>query len=178
MAQFTTQARPYAKAAFEVAHEAGNLQGWSDMLRLLGAVVSHDSVARYLASPSLSAEQQARAVIDVCGDELNDQAQNFIRLLADNKRLPLLPEVSRLFEELKAGQEKTIEVEVVSAYELTDSLEAKLVESLKKRLQREVTLNTRVDRRLIGGLVIHAGDLVIDGSVRGRLHKLAEAMNS
>lgn len=178
MAQYTTQARPYAKATFELALEAGRLQDWSNMLRLLAAVVSHPSVTSYLASPSLSAEQKAKAVIDVCGEALDEQAGNFVSLLADNKRLSLLSEISRLFEELKASQERTIEVDVVSAYELSDSVEAKLAESLKKRLQREVKLNTRVDKQLIGGLVIHAGDLVIDGSLRGRLNKLADAMNS
>lgn len=178
MSQLTTLARPYAKAAFEVALSGDSLSNWSAMLGLLGAVARHETVVRYLSSPSLSAQQQAGAVIELCGDELNAQAQNFLNLLAENKRLLLLPEIHRLFEELKASQEKTIDVDVTTAFALTDSAREKLAQSLKTRLQREVNINSHIDKRLIGGLVVRAGDLVIDGSIRGRLNKLAEAMNS
>lgn len=178
MSQLTTLARPYAKAAFEVALSGKSLSSWSAMLDLLGAVARHETVARYLSSPSLSAQQQAATIIELCGDELNVQAQNFLNLLAENKRLLLLPEIHRLFEELKASQEKTIDVEVTTAFALSGSAQENLAQSLKIRLQREVNINTHIDKRLIGGLVVRAGDLVIDGSVRGRLNKLAEAMNS
>lgn len=178
MSQFTTQARPYAKAAFEVALSADNLAGWSQMLSVLGAVVRHETVERFLASPSLSAEQQAQAVIDVCGDALSEQGQNFVKLLAENKRLALLPEVSVLFEALKANQERSIDVDVVTAFEMTDSVQEKLTQALKQRLQREVNISASVDKSLIGGMVVHAGDLVIDGSIRGRLNKLAETMKA
>ena len=178
MAQFTTLARPYAKAAFEVALFEDKLQSWSDMLRQVTSVTLTEQVSAYLSSPSISGEEQAQTVIDICGDEISVSVQNFIHILSENKRLPLLVDIVELFEELKAEQEKSIDVEVVSAYSLNDSAEQKLAEALKKRLQRDVKLNTRVDRSLIGGLVVHAGDLVIDGSVRGKLNKLAETMKA
>lgn len=178
MAELTTLARPYAKAAFEVAMAGNDLQTWSDMLGKVAAVVDTDKVASALASPSLTGEQQAQIVIDICGDEMNEKTQNFIRILSENKRLALLSEIVGLFEVLKANQEKTVEVGVSTAFPLEDAVQQKLAASLRSRLQREVNIHSEVDKSLIGGVVIRAGDLVIDGSIRGRLSKLAEAMNS
>src|SRR5690606_8374769 len=138
MSQLTTLSRPYARAAFEVANAAGALPQWSRMLRILSTVVSQAEVARYLAAPTVSTDQKAQQIVELCGDELDTQGRNFVKVVADNKRLPLLPEISRLFEEMKAAQERTLEVDVVSAYALTDSAEAKLADALRNRLQREV----------------------------------------
>ena len=120
----------------------------------------------------------AATVVEVCGDTLLNEGRNFIGVLASNKRLPLLPEISSLFEQYKANQEKTINVDVISAFELSGDTEQSLAEVLSKKLEREVKVDSSVDPSLIGGVLIRAGDLVIDGSVRGRLNKLAEAMNS
>jgi F-type H+-transporting ATPase subunit delta len=117
-------------------------------------------------------------LIDLCGESLDKSGQNFVRVLANNKRLSLLPEVFKLFEELKAEREKTIEVEVISAFSMDAQAQQKLSVALKNRLKREIKLNTRVDKFLIGGIVVRAGDLVIDGSIRGKLNKLAETMNA
>jgi len=103
---------------------------------------------------------------------------SFITILAENKRLSLMPEIVELFDALKAIQEKRVDVEVISAYALDEAAENKLKEALKKRLQREVSLSSRVDQSLLGGLILRTDDMVIDGSLRGRLNKLAEAMNS
>lgn len=178
MSQLTTYARPYAKAAFKTAADSGSLQTWSDGLVLLSAVMQQEKVATYLSTPSLTAEQQATTLLDLCGDEIDSKLHNFVRLLADNGRLALLPEVTVLFEALKADSEKTVEVEVVSAQALETEAEQRLVESLKNRLQREVKLSSSVDASLIGGMIVRAGDLVIDGSVRGKLKKLTETMNA
>lgn len=178
MAELTTLARPYARAAFEAALEAGKLQEWSDMLSKVAAVVSNDRVAAALSRPSLTDQQQAGIVLDLLDGELNREVGNFIRTLAENKRLALIPEIHELFERHKANQEKTVEVEVLSAYPLAGESQQKLTQSLKGYLQREVSIRSEVDKSLIGGVVIRAGDLVIDGSVRGKLNKLAEAMNS
>lgn len=178
MAELTTLARPYAKAAFEVALFADNLQTWSQMLNLVAAVVSNEDVTEILSSPSLTGKQQADIVTGLCGDEINAEVQNFIALLAENKRLELLTEIVTLFESLKDNQEKTIEVDVLTAFPLADSTEKSIVEALKNRLQRDVSLRSEVDKSLLGGMIIRAGDLVIDGSVRGKLSKLAEAMKS
>jgi F-type H+-transporting ATPase subunit delta len=178
MAELTTLARPYAKAAFEVAVHGGDLQTWSDMLGLLAKVVSNRTVSRALASPSLTSEQQAQVLIDLCGDEINTTGQNFIKVLSENKRLTLLPEIVELFDKLKAEQERTIDVEISTAFPLASDLEKKLAQSIKAKLNRDVKIHSEINKDLIGGIVIRAGDLVIDDSVRSKLHRLAEAMGS
>lgn len=178
MAELSTLARPYARAAFEYAREKGALVAWSEQLLLAAAVTATDTVAQVLSNPSLTAQQQAKTLTDVCGDSLNAEGANFIGLLADNKRLPLLPEISALFEQYKANQEKTVEVTVYSAFEVAPDTQQTLAQVLKTKLEREVNVDTEVDAELLGGVLIRAGDLVIDGSVRGRLNKLSEAMNS
>ncbi|GAB3109856.1 F0F1 ATP synthase subunit delta [Aestuariicella hydrocarbonica] len=178
MAELTTLARPYAKAAFESADAAGQLQKWSDMLTLAAAVAQQDGMIKALVSPALTSEQKAKAFADVCGDELNEGAVNLISVLAENKRLTLLPEIQQLFEQHKAQREQSVDVEVSTAFELSGELQDKLAKALSAKLDREVNLSTVVDKSLLGGALVRAGDTVIDGSVRGRLAKLAEAMNS
>lgn len=178
MSQFTTLARPYAKAAFKTAEEGASLQVWSVGLGLLAALMQHKKVAGYMSNPAHNGQQLAAVLIDLCGSELDAKVQNFVRLLASNKRLALLPEISSLFEALKAERERTVEVAVVSAFPLDAAAEAKLAASLKNRLNREVKLSSSVDKTLIGGMVVRAGDFVIDSSVRGKLKKLTETMNA
>lgn len=178
MAELITLARPYAKAAFEVALADGALDKWSSMISVSAAIGSEAGVSDVLASPSLTSKQIADAFIGVCGDELDAKGQNFMRLLSENKRLILLPEISLLFENLKANQEKSVDVEITTAFEISSEISAKLAQALKDRLQRDINLATSVDQSLIGGAIIRAGDNVIDSSVRGKLSKLAESMNS
>jgi F-type H+-transporting ATPase subunit delta len=178
MAELTTLARPYAKAVFAEAQEKNALDAWSDDLALLAAYAANDEMATLLVHPSLTAEQQAQALIDVCGDKLNDTAKNLVAVLAENKRLTLLPEITALYEELKAEMENTVDVLVTSARPLTKAQENKLSKALKAKLQSEVRMSSEVDESLIGGVIIRAGDLVIDGSLTAKLSKLAEAMKS
>ncbi|MBM89834.1 MAG: F0F1 ATP synthase subunit delta [Gammaproteobacteria bacterium] len=178
MAETTTLARPYAKAAFEVAKQDNALDQWSKELALASAVAQQPSVSNVLRDPSLSAQQIASAFIDVCRDGLNEKGQNLIRLLAENKRLVLLPEVSALYEILKADQEKSVDVEITAAFKISSEVSQKLANALRSRLEREINLVTKVDQSLIGGAVIRAGDMVIDSSVFGKLTKLAESMKS
>jgi F-type H+-transporting ATPase subunit delta len=178
MAEISTLARPYAKAAFQVALQDSSLDAWSKMLSMSAAITIHEKVGVLLTDPSLSAEQLAATFIELCGDELNDKGRNFVNLLAENKRLLLLSAISEQFDALKANQEKILNVEVTSAYELSSDTLDKLAKSLKTRLQRDVILNTNVDQSLLGGAVIRTDDTVIDSSVRGKLVKLAESMNS
>lgn len=178
MAELTTLARPYAKAAFEYAQARQQLAAWSAMLGLAAAVAQDDRMQRVLKAPRLTSTEKAAALIEVCGTELDAQAQNFIHVLAENERLALLPEVSQLFALYKAEQERTVDVEVTSAFALSAEQQDKLAKVLSARLSREVRLHAAEDPALIGGVVIRAGDLVIDGSVRGKLAKLAEALKS
>jgi F-type H+-transporting ATPase subunit delta len=178
MAEITTIARPYAKAAFQFALEQKALDQWSTMLAFVAAVTSDAQMRVVLQNPSMTSEQKAEAIISIDAEKLDAQGKNFIFLLAENNRLELLPAISQLFELLKAEQEKTIEVTVTTAYDLVSDEADKLAQSLKARLGREVQISSEMDKSLIGGLVIRAGDMVIDGSVRGKLAKLGESLNS
>ena len=178
MAELSTLARPYARAAFEYALSRGALDSWSTALATAAAVSVEPRVATLLSSPALTAEQQANSIIEVCGGDLEEDQRNFLKVLASNKRLPLMPEIASLFDALKADQERSVDVKVVSAFALEESTRQTLAEVLSKKLEREVNVETEVDEALLGGVLIRAGDLVIDGSVRGRLNKLSEAMNS
>jgi len=178
MAETSTLARPYARAAFEYAAEHATLGQWSQELHTCALVVADPRVAAVLDNPALAEEAQAKTVIDLCGDTLGEPVKNFLQVLAGNKRLALLPEIREQFELFKAEQEKTVEVEVISAFELHDALTERIARSLQERLKREIKVSTSIDRELLGGVLIKAGDTVIDGSVRGRLNKLAEAMHS
>jgi len=178
MAELSTLARPYAKAAFEYANANGALAHWSSMFATLAGVVMQERVGQQLAKPALTAEQQTKLLLDLCGDTLDVAGGNFVRTLAANKRLTLLPAIRELFEQLKAQQERTVDVEITSAFELDAAMQEKLATALKSKLSRDVKVHASVDQSLIGGVLIRAGDTVIDSSVRGRLAKLAEAMNS
>lgn len=178
MAEISTLARPYAKAAFEHAREHSALASWSAELATAAAIAADDAMDAVLDNPSISGDQQAQIVNDLCGEYTGDGVKNFVRILASNKRLTLLPEVRAQFDLLRANLEKTVDVEVVSAFDMDDATSAKLADALGKKLEREVKVSTSTDEALLGGVLIKAGDLVIDGSLRGRLNKLAAAMNS
>ena len=178
MAELTTLARPYAKAAFEHAQAHQQLANWSAMLGLAAAVSLDDTMQRVLKAPRLTSTEKATTFNEVCGDKFDAQAQNFIRVIAENDRLALLPDIFALFELYKAEQEKSIDVDVTSAFALSDEQQDKLAQVLSARLGQEVRLHASEDASLIGGVVIRAGDLVIDGSVRGKIAKLAEALKS
>ena len=178
MAETTTLARPYAKAAFEVASQDNALQNWSDLLSLLSSVARQPAVNSVLRDPSLSSGQIATSFESICSEEIDSKGKNFIRLLAENKHLVLLSEIAELYEALKAERERSLEVEITSAFKISSGIAEKLAVSLKKRLEREINLTTSVDESLVGGEVIRAGDMVIDSSVRGKLTKLVESINS
>ncbi len=176
MAEDRTIARPYAQAAFERAREQGDLRHWSEMLALAAAVVSAPEMQALLGSSRLTRSRLADLVIEVCADGLDAEGRNLIRLLAEYRRLGLLPEIASQYEALRAEAERSIEAEVLSARPLEPAQQERLAAALGKRLGREVRLQVKVDPTLLGGAIVRAGDLVIDGSVRGRLHKLAARM--
>jgi F-type H+-transporting ATPase subunit delta len=178
MAELSTLARPYAKAAFEYARDNSALDDWARQLDTAAAVAADDALVAVLGNPSMTAQQQAATLTEVCGDTLGASMRNYIAILADNKRLGLLGEIAAQFATYKANQEKSVDVEVVSAFSMAEETTGKLAQVLGKKLEREVKVSTSTDESLLGGVLIRAGDLVIDGSVRGRLNKLAEAMNS
>ncbi|HWF99061.1 MAG TPA: F0F1 ATP synthase subunit delta [Steroidobacteraceae bacterium] len=176
MADKSTIARPYAKAAFEEARDHGRLGPWSDALRTAAAVISDARVEALVGNPRVTPEELATLVIEIAGPQLDEEGRNFVRTLADNRRLPLLPEIAALFDELKSEAEGIVEVMVTSAAPLDDSQRRKLAAALEQRLKRSVRLQCATDPALIGGAVLRAGDLVIDGSLRGRLERIAYAL--
>lgn len=178
MAELTTLARPYAKAAFEYAQAHQQLANWSAMLGLAAAVSQDDTMQRVLKAPRLTSTEKATTFVEVCGDKFDAQVRNFLNIISENNRMELLPEIADMFELYKAEQEQSVDVDVTSAFALSDEQQDKLAKVLSARLGREVRLHAAEDASLIGGVVIRAGDLVIDGSVRGKLAKLAEALKS
>ena len=178
MAELTTIARPYAKAAFMFASEANALEQWEKMLAVAAAVTEEPTVRALLSRPELALSRKSEIFADLCGDVLDEHGRNFISLLAQHDRLSVLPLVFQLFHELVAEQEAFVDAQIISAHELDAAEVERIVDALKKRLGREIRATSAVDESLIGGVVIRAGDTVIDGSVRGRLARLTEQLNS
>ena len=176
MSELTTAARPYAKAVFEMAHETGALTNWSAQLAAMSAVVAADGSAALLNHPRITKEQKAEILAEAAGDALDDQGRNLLRVLAENDRFVLLPEIATIFEQLKAEAEGAVEAEITSAQEISDEQQQAIAAALEKRLGREVKLVTKVDPSLMGGAIIRAGDLVIDSSIQGRLQEMKAAL--
>ncbi|MEH6442387.1 MAG: F0F1 ATP synthase subunit delta [Oceanospirillaceae bacterium] len=177
MAELNTVARPYTKAVFEYARDAGTIDSWSSSLKDAALVASDSVMQSILGNPALTSDAKAEAVIFVLED-LDDSGKNFITLLAENKRLALIPEISVQFEQLKANQQSSVEIDVTTAFELDEQQQQKLTQALSAKLGRDVTISSTIDKSILGGVVIRTQDLVIDGSVRARIAKLAEVLNS
>ena len=177
MSEYTTAARPYAKAAFEVAQAESKAAEWSDALQLIDAVVCNESFVAVIDSPTLGASEKGDILVDICADKLSNTQQNFIKALAEHSRLVLMPEIVVLFEALKAEAENTVEATATSAYPLSETQVKSMTDALKKKLGCDVKLTTAVDAALIGGVIIRAGDLVIDGSTQAKIGALTQAVS-
>lgn len=178
MAQLTTLARPYAKAVFDAAKEQNAVDQWDQALAFAGLVAADQEVANILANPGLSEQRKAELFADCFEEPLPDALRNFLLILAENKRLALLPEVATLFSLYRADLERTVKLAVNTAFELSADEQQKLIKALSEKLERKVELETAVDQSLIGGVVVRTGDLVIDASVRGKLARMAKALGS
>ncbi|WP_416306747.1 F0F1 ATP synthase subunit delta [Neptunicella sp. SCSIO 80796] len=177
MSEMTTIARPYAKAAFEYAVEHKAIQSWQEMLSFSAQVAANEQVQQLLTG-SVADDKLADIFVQLCGEQIDQNGQNFIRVLAENKRLTALAEILMLFNQYKAEFEKEVDVDVTSAVELSEQQKQELSVSLEKRLTRKVKLNCSVDPVLIAGVVIKTGDTVIDGSVRSKLNRLTDALQA
>jgi F-type H+-transporting ATPase subunit delta len=173
MAEKSTIARPYAEAVFALAKEQSKFKDWSDILNTAAIVVSNADMKALISNTNVSKDQVASMILDICGKNFSAEGKNLIKLLAENRRLALLEEIAAQYEELRAEEEKTIDAEVVSAFEVSAAQQKQIAEKLKARLGREVSLSCRVDPTLLGGAIIKAGDLVIDGSTKGQIQKLS-----
>lgn len=177
MSDHITQARPYARAAFELAREDSTLDGWSAMLAEAARLTADERVDMLLKDPRRTPKQKGEAFIELLGDLLPERGANFLMVLARQQRLPALASMSTLFETERAAFEQRVSVEIISAFELDEAQKDKLAQALTRRLNREITITTSVDKTLLGGVVIRAGDTVIDGSARGRLARLSSVLN-
>jgi F-type H+-transporting ATPase subunit delta len=176
VADKSTLARPYARAVFELARDSREYEQWSRRLAVAAAAMRNDDVRKLLDDPRRTPVRQVELLLDLCGEPHAPELGNFFRMLADNGRLGVLPEIALAYERLRDEAEGRIVVEVRSAAPLDDTLRESLKAALERRLAREVELANVIDPGLIGGAIIRAGDLVIDGSVHGRLQGLAAAL--
>ncbi|GFN45803.1 F0F1 ATP synthase subunit delta [Candidatus Regiella insecticola] len=177
MFEFTTVARPYAKAAFDFAVEHKTVEYWQDMLTFAARVTYDESIISML-SGALAPETMAKIFIAAYGDQLSEPAQNFIRIMAENNRLLVFPEVLAQFIQLRDSLESTVDVEICSAMPLNDQQKKKIAVVMEKQLSRKVKLNCKIDSSVIAGVIIRAGDMVIDGSVGDRLRRLSDVLQS
>ncbi|RJS93331.1 F0F1 ATP synthase subunit delta [Salinisphaera sp. Q1T1-3] len=171
-----TLARPYAEAVFELADGAEARESWSDALAALSAIVENDDVAAVMGSPAISDEALAEAVIGIGGQDFDARQANFVRLLIDNERLVVAPAIAELYEARRAEAEQRLEVEVASAKKLTKKQQEALTKALAKRFERDVSVSYVDDDSIIGGLVIRAGDTVIDGSLTAQLARMRQRL--
>lgn len=185
MAENITLARPYAQALFDLARADSQLTAWSGALNAAALVVQDETASKVLSNPVVSDDQRVALIAGVCGQAneggnllAQTPGQNLLMLLAENRRLGVLPDIAERFDALKAAFENTVDVDLISAVEVDDAVANKFKESLQQRLGRSVALNRSVDPDLIGGAVVRANDLVIDGSIKTRLQALAQRLSS
>lgn len=175
-------ARPYAQATFELARDSGQLAGWSEALRVAAEVVINNDVARLINAPGTDMNAIIDLIISVCEKAAptspadSTQVANLLKLLAENHRLPALPEIVELFDQLKTDAENRVRVVLTAAAPVDEAQQKKITAALKKRFGREVHLHFQLDENLIGGARLQADDLIIDGSVRTGLEKLTSAL--
>lgn len=169
-------ARPYAIAAFQQAREEGKLEEWSRMLALIGLIVRDRLMAGVIASPKVDRRALAGLILDVAGEHLSDTARNFVRVLVEYGRLSLMPAIVRIFNEARAREAGLSEVRVISAFELDADHVERIAVAMRERLKGEVDVSVEIDSTIIGGVIIRAGDMMIDASLRGRLTQLAQSL--
>lgn len=177
MAENVTLARPYAEAAFALA-KGGNLSSWSEGLAKLAVVADDGAVREYVSNPNALPEQIAGLFLEAAGGGLSEEQKNFVRVLVENERLSVLPEIATLFDQLKSAHEGVLQVEIESAFPLDEATTKNVVAALEQKFQRKIQASVSVVPQLIGGVRIAVGDEVIDASVRGKLASLATALKN
>ena len=178
MDDLSTVARPYAQAAFSQARDEGKLADWSEMLSFLASAVRDPTLAGVIANPRVDGARLLELIEQIGGDRISDTGRNFLRLLVENARLVALPQISEQFEVARFREEGRRNVDVVSARKLTKKQNDDLAKAVSRRLGTEVELTVTVDKELLGGVIVRAGDLVIDASLRGRLAQLGNALGA
>lgn len=178
MAEIVTIARPYAEAVFQLADSKGTLAQWSAMLSRAAAIAADPDMLRTMGDPAVSADQLYGLFASLVGEVMFAESQNLVRVLIENRRLALLPEIRGIYEKLKDEREGVVEAQIGTAFALEGEALAALVADLEKRFKRRIQPIVRIEPELIGGVRVQVGDEVIDGSVRGKLAAMALALKS
>jgi F-type H+-transporting ATPase subunit delta len=178
MAEITTLARPYAEAVFKLAVERGALDKWGDLLSEMAGIAGHPDMRAAISNPKIADSALAELFLSVVKSPLEEEAKNFVRVLIDNGRLGLLPQIRTQFDELKGEHEGVAEAEVVSAFPMSDAELGMLTTTLEKHFKRKIKPTVRIDKELIGGVKVTVGDEVLDASIRTRLHSMATSLQS
>jgi F-type H+-transporting ATPase subunit delta len=176
MSELATLARPYAAAVFKRSLETGATEKWSKSLAFLSAVLNDRKVSAIVANPKVSRERLSALMLDICQGQVDKEGVNFLKLLVQNNRLTLAPIIALQFEALKAESEGYVEVEVATAYPFSKEEKQSFTSTLEKTLSKKVHMNVTVDKSLIGGVVVRAGDRVIDGSIKGQLQHMQKTL--
>lgn len=176
MQERLTIARPYAEAAFDIAGAENAIDAWSEQLATLAGIVSDPLIAGVLSDPRVSDDKLAGIITGIAGERIGDGVTRFAKVLIEAGRLSLAPEIATLFDRARAEAQGAAEVELTTAWEVTDEQRDRIGEAIRARIGRSVTVTTSVDDSIIGGAIIRVGDSVIDASVRGRLRQLASSI--
>lgn len=176
MSELATLARPYAAAVFKRSKETGTTETWSKSLAFMSAVLNDNEISAAVANPRVSKERLLALMLDICQGQVDEEGANFLKLLVQNNRLTLAPTIAALFEAYKAESEGYVDVEVATAYAFSKEEKQSFTSTLEKTLSKKVHMNVTVDKSLIGGVLVRAGDRVIDGSIRGQLQQLAKRL--
>jgi F-type H+-transporting ATPase subunit delta len=176
MSELATLARPYAAAVFKRAKETDATSNWSQSLAFMSAVLKNEDITVVVDNPKISKDRLLALILDICQEHLNEENENFLKLLVHNNRLGLLPSIVKIFEAYKAEDEGYVEVDVLTAYALSKEAKQNFAVTLEKTLGKKIHMNVTLDKSLIGGFLVRAGDRVIDGSIRGRLQHMQKAL--
>lgn len=176
MAEIAELARPYSEAVYKLAKEKGTAQEWSEMLELLSLVMADQDVSRAARNPRVGDDRFIELLLDICGKSLSKEAVALVNVLSENKRLSLIGKITELYEQYRSNDEGYLPVEVTSAFPMSDEGQAALGKTLSEQFGKEIRLNVAEDNALIGGVIIRAGDKVIDGSVSGQIEQLAKQL--
>jgi F-type H+-transporting ATPase subunit delta len=176
MSELATLARPYAAAVFKSAKQNAGMESWSKNLAFMSAVINNGDMAAVIDNPKVSKQQLTAILLDICQGQIDSENENFLKLLVHNGRLKLLPTIVALFEAFKAEDEGYVDVDVNVAYEFSESTWGNFVETLEKKLNKKARITVTLDKSLIGGVLVRAGDKVIDGSVKGQLQHMRKTL--
>lgn len=172
MSDFTSIARPYARAAFACATDKNNVEAWSLLLKQAVRVIKAKSMQNLLKNSCVDKMFAYECLLEFCKALIFPFGENFLKLLAVNQRLLIIPEIASLFERYKATQAEEVTAYAISSVPLNKMEEQALKKILSERFQRKIKLDYHTDKNLLGGLVVRVEDFVIDSSVRGKLERL------